>query len=450
MITAVRQFKMLASAMFAVIVMALGAYAQTWDCGAKTGTVTATWSNGTLTISGEGAMANYDNLLGKVPWNNAKNSITGVVIEDGVISIGTMAFENCVNLTSATIGNSVTSIGGRAFASCTSLISVTIPNSVTSIGDGAFYYCSSLTSVTIPNSVTSIGIQAFQYCSDLISVTIPNSVTSLGYRAFDGCTGLTSVTIGNGITSIGTSTFESCSSLTSVIIPNSVTSIGYGAFEGCTGLTSVTIPNSVTSIGGAAFSDCIGLTSVTIPNSVTSIGSAFYGCTGLISVIIGSSVTSIDGLAFDGCINLTSVTSLSMVPPNIASQNRQFPTFDKATTESACLYVPEAVIELYRFADGWGDFTCIQAATVSVLTPNRIVRQVKPLVSLRGHTLTLSAPANSEYRIRLIDMRGKTVTRFKSSGGGSFSLAKIPAGRYVVEARGGGKVERVPVVVGVR
>jgi len=90
------------------------------------------------------------------------------------------------------------------------------------------------------------------------------------------------------------------------------------------------------------------------------------------------------------------------------------------------------------------------ASTNAVLSVNRNIASAKPLLSLRGNTLTLSAPANTVYGIRLIDVRGKTVARYKPSGGSSISLAKIPSGRYLVEARGAGKVERMAVVVGVR
>ena len=54
--------------------------------------------------------------------------ITRVVIPDSVISIGSAAFQDCLNLVSVTIGNGVTVIGSRAFSYCSSLASVTFEN----------------------------------------------------------------------------------------------------------------------------------------------------------------------------------------------------------------------------------------------------------------------------------------------------------------------------------
>ena len=278
-------------------------------CGAEDDGSNLTWtldSEGVLTISGAGAMKEYDPY--KAPWYGSRSRVKSAVIADGVTSIGDYAFRDCYNLASVTIPDSVTSIDWSAFAGCASLTSVTIPGSVTSIGGAAFSDCTSLTSVTIPDSVTSIGDYAFSDCTSLTSVTIPNSVTSIGHDAFYNCASLTSVMIPDSMTSIGNDAFHYCKSLTSVTIPDSVTSIDVNAFAGCTSLTSVTIPDSVTSIDGGAFYNCKSLTSVTIPDSVTSIGDgAFAYCTSLTSVAIPDSVTSIGDGAFASCTSLTGI-----------------------------------------------------------------------------------------------------------------------------------------------
>ena len=252
------------------------------SCGENvTWTLTA---DGTLTISGTGAMTDYT-YDSRSPWYSCRTYIKRVVMQQGVTSIGDHAFWDCSGLTSVTIPDGVTSIGDSAFSGCAALTSVTIPEGVTSIGDYAFAYCVSLTSVTIPDGVTSIGDSAFSGCTALTSVTIPGSVTSIGGGAFSGCTSLTSVAIPSSVTEIGGSAFSGCTGLTSVTIPDSVTSIGDSVFSGCTALTAVTISDGVTAIGGSTFSNCIRLAKVTIPKSVTSIGkNAFYYCESIADV----------------------------------------------------------------------------------------------------------------------------------------------------------------------
>ena len=266
------------------------------------------YEDGTLNISGTGAMKDYNSTDNLSPAY-MNSSVKKVVIEEGVTNIGNWAFSECSSLTSITIPDSVTNIGAAAFDSCGSLTSITIPGSVTSIGTVAFYNCSGLTSITIPDSVTNIGAAAFDSCGSLTSIVIPNSVTSIESYAFSACSSLTSITIPDSVTSIGNNAFDSCSSLTSITIPDSVTSIGNNAFDSCSSLTSITIPDGVTSIESYAFYNCSGLTSITIPDSVTNIGAAaFDSCTSLTSITIPDSVTSIESYAFCNCSNLTSIT----------------------------------------------------------------------------------------------------------------------------------------------
>ena len=373
-----------------------------WTSGAAT---LALKKDGTLTVSGNGAMGDYDDdrfgdeayrtkdrgaydslrAVYLAPWANINHweniSITDLIFEDGVTSIGKDAFRGCKDLKSVTFPNSVTHIGDGAFKNCEKLTSVTIPNGVTSIGKGVFESCYKLKSVTIPNGVTSIGDRAFLGCYNLLDVTIPNSVTSIGDEAFGSCNRLTSVTIPNSVTSIGTGPFFSCDSLKSIdvaadnahyrsvdgilfnknktaliqylqnrrgpyTIPDGVASIGGLAFKYCFDLTSVTFPNSVTSIGDEAFYHCGGLMSVTLPNGVASIGEyAFYGCERMTSITLPNSAASIGRGAFSGCDRLTSVT----IPSGLTSVEMElFNGCDRLKS----ITIPNSVMSIGKWAFG--------------------------------------------------------------------------------------------------
>jgi uncharacterized protein YjdB len=274
--------------------------------GGTIGNLRWTIRDGTLTISGTGAMPNNPGA-----WRNYSQYFSTVDIQSGVTSIGESAFPGCSNLTS-----------------------ITIPNSVTAIGYGAFTYCSSLTSITIPNSVTTIEERAFSQCSSLISITISNSVTTIGYQTFYNCSSLTSITIPNSVTTIGMEAFLDCFNLTSITIPNSVTLFGTGAFRGCTSLTSITIPNSMTTLSHQIFSGCTGLVSITIPNSVMML--SYY--------------------VFIGCTSLKNVIVLRTSPPYIDISTDPF---HEVPLRAATLIVPKGCKSAYQREAVWRDFGTI-------------------------------------------------------------------------------------------
>ncbi|MBR5678039.1 MAG: leucine-rich repeat domain-containing protein [Paludibacteraceae bacterium] len=69
--------------------------------------------NGTLTVSGTGAM--YDYTQGTQPWAAYNLEIKSIVIENGVTSIGDYAFYDCCELRSVTLSDTITRIGSNAF-----------------------------------------------------------------------------------------------------------------------------------------------------------------------------------------------------------------------------------------------------------------------------------------------------------------------------------------------
>ena len=269
-----------------------------------------TWTlskDGLLTISGTGAMADY-NTIKNAPWFEYREEIFKVNIEPGTTSIGTFAFYSCSNLTNIITPAGVTDIGASAFYNCSSLSTVAIPAGVTSVRTNTFYNCSALTKVILPEGITGIGDDAFYNCSSLSDLNIPNGVTSIGHRAFCNCESLIEVVIPDGVTKILNSMFSGCSNLANVTIPASVTSIGEYAFAGCKSLTNLTLPNKLKSIEMRSFDSCTSLASITIPDGVSVIdGWAFNGCSGLKEVTIPDSVTEIKVAAFYGSASLKDV-----------------------------------------------------------------------------------------------------------------------------------------------
>lgn len=74
------------------------------DDSGSCGTVSYSYveSTHTLTISGTGAMADYENPSER-PWDSYVEEIETIVIEDGVTTIGKYAFNYCSGLTTITI-----------------------------------------------------------------------------------------------------------------------------------------------------------------------------------------------------------------------------------------------------------------------------------------------------------------------------------------------------------
>ncbi len=217
-----------------------------------------------LTVRGEGSMKEL--FLGfnavKMPWSEYNPQIEKVIIEDGITSIHTWAFDGCTELKEISIPDSVTVIAYRAFAGCSSLREISIPDSVRTIEGHAFDGCSSLSRLQIPDSVTCIEANAFMNCTSLTSVVISGNITGIGENIFSGCTALSEIVFPEGLESIGTRAFYRCESLATLIIPDSCVSIDDFAFSDCTGLETVFIPEEVSSIGEHAFISCRSLSHI--------------------------------------------------------------------------------------------------------------------------------------------------------------------------------------------
>ena len=194
------------------------------NCGAEGREDSVQWnfnsSTGTLTISGMGKMSNLNNSTetenvsdgaGTYPWANLKDSITKIVIDDGVTSIGSKAFIAYTNVTSVNIGKDVSEIGVGALSqlsACTKFNVSSENSNFTTDTTGALFDhsktkliafpCgSSATTYEIPDTVTTISYGAFSRAASLTTIKIPesSSLSTIGYGAFAFTTALETVNL---------------------------------------------------------------------------------------------------------------------------------------------------------------------------------------------------------------------------------------------------------------
>lgn len=102
------------------------------------------WSldiDGLLKIEGTGEMQNYRLLFSSTPWKAYRDKIKQVVIEEGVKSIGTVAFCRCKNLQYVKLPKTLKYIGDYAFSGCTAMETIRIPANTKTIRATAFRKC---------------------------------------------------------------------------------------------------------------------------------------------------------------------------------------------------------------------------------------------------------------------------------------------------------------------
>lgn len=257
---------------------------------------TGVLSGKTLTISGTGAMPDFDFPNGNLaPWWNyealgmltsfgnfkLEGELKKVVIKDGVTNVSNYALFFLPAATQVTLPESVTSIGRYGIALCSKLTGMSIPKGVTDIGDFGLAG-DGLTAITLPDGLQTLGRGAFDACASISGTTLPAAITAVPDKCFNDCTKLLTVDYKGEVTAIGERAFEGCKSLTKAPIPAAVTALGNSAFNGCVALTDVTLPGGVTAVPEDCFRGCTALKDMKLPGTVTSVGhNAFTGCKAL-------------------------------------------------------------------------------------------------------------------------------------------------------------------------
>ena len=178
--------------------------------------------------------------------------------------------------------------GGDNFRNCDSLTSVVIPDGVTSLPGNCFRACDNLHQVQLPHFLTDIGSECFRQC-DLYGITIPGTLTGISsYCFYDNCN-MTSVTFEEGVTAyVGYDAFASCERLgesSAVVLPSSMRTINQDAFSGCTTMFSIILNEGLETIENDAFYNCKGLTRIVLPSSlIYCLDHPFYGCDNIVEI----------------------------------------------------------------------------------------------------------------------------------------------------------------------
>jgi hypothetical protein len=169
-----------------------------------------------------------------------------IQIKEGTTTINESAFSGRTELCAVIFPKSMKTIGNSAFSGCYMLLcidifenvtgslesTINLPDGLTTIGSYAFSNCMSISSVNIPNSVTDLGEGSFYSCIGLTEVDIPNSVTTIPSATFSGCSGLKEISIPESVDSIGPSAFSNAKPDTIYCYAQEVPRTADKAFEG--------------------------------------------------------------------------------------------------------------------------------------------------------------------------------------------------------------------------
>ena len=342
-------------------------------------------------------------------WYIGEDTITKVVIPEGVEKIGAYAFANLTALEEVVLPSTLEAIEYGAFLGCTKLKTVKGIENVKLINKEAFFGCNLTGTLSLDNA-HAIADFAFAENQNLTEVRLPATLRSIGAYAFLNDAKLATVTVGADSVKYGPYVFAGCRALTEMKINTAV--IPTGAFYGCTSLTSLTIGKDVSAIGEYA------LTATKLTSFSVESGNAYYKAEQnkpyLVSAdgktlvlyapatkgsvtIFDPAITEIGLGAFAGNANLTSVTAPSVT-----------------------------IVSDYAFAD------CTNLRTVSFATLESIGKYAFSNTALTAHPSFDGLSMIGDYAFAYTDLKEVTIKDGMTVGEGAFcecqSLAKVTIG----------------------
>ena len=305
---------------------------------------------------------------------NGNQSLTKVIMQEGITAVGEGAFSNMASLTEIVFPVSLRIIGSNVLTGTNvekitlasnfnkqirylfgnnianvpaSLVKIKYANGCTDInkvmwnvdkvkneGDpvvleladdwtsvpaSAFYGCNGLVSLIIPEGVQYIYDQAFQNCQYLEKVVLPTTLIQVYNYGFNNCIRLSDVNFEEALSllRLDYQSFSDCDSLVEVTLPDNFDFLGMYALAWCNKLERVNFNNKIRTIDCYCLESCYKLKELVIPSSVTTISyRAFQYCNGLSVLIIPSSVTSVGEYILNECYGTTVLCALESAPNN--------------------------------------------------------------------------------------------------------------------------------------
>jgi len=196
----------------------------------------------------------FDDAETSKQWFIGDNTITKVIIPEGVEKINAYAFANLTALEEVVLPSTLESIEYGAFYNCTSLKKLTFNNgnNLKIINQNAFEGCALEGIIEMPE-LCVISNYAFAGNQKLEGIVLSDKLLSIGQYAFAGCKKLSDVTIGASKVKYGAYAFTDCEALTDFYVNAAV--LPEGMFYECEALTNVTVGPDVNDIGPFAFRD---------------------------------------------------------------------------------------------------------------------------------------------------------------------------------------------------
>ena len=128
----------------------------------------------------------FDNAISQVGgYAFYKTNLTGMVIPEGVQTIGSTAFFGCMNLPTITLPRTLITIDEEAFND-SGLATITIPENVEYIGTWAFAFCDNLKEVFCKATTPpTLGATPFLQCSSNLQIYVPTESVD-AYKSAEG------------------------------------------------------------------------------------------------------------------------------------------------------------------------------------------------------------------------------------------------------------------------